>query len=154
MHGAISRKEAEALVKQVNRPNGGKDGTFLFRRKQSAKAGGFVLSMFAKGRCEHHHIAFTDDGGCTMNRTAINVRASTLGELAQHLSANKEQLTCVLKTGVPTNTPVTALKVFSSPHCLYLPLSLASASLSEPKFRCVPCMALANTSHKSRHCIG
>ena len=92
LHGAVSRDDAEALLKGKNR------GTFLVRTK-TGKCDMYVLTLkLQKGEgCEHHMIT-TKRGVVKVNKD--KVPCTTLAQTIAFLRANPEQLTVPLRTGV------------------------------------------------------
>jgi len=89
--GSITRASAEQLLTE----HGMADGLFLVRVKGAA--GQYAISMAVAGRFEHHVLAKSAGGpGYTLNNKPMSTNHTSLGRIVQHLSANKESMTCPL----------------------------------------------------------
>ena len=104
LHGALSRKDAEGLIKSA----GLADGTFLVRLgwKGRGKTGGkgatFVLSLCKDSQFEHHVLSRNRASGMfEMNsKPLLRAQCSTLSEVVQHLSTDREGIATELATPV------------------------------------------------------
>jgi len=92
--GDIPRAAAEATLRE----HGLHDGLFLVRAK-STQGGTFAVSLVCGARVEHHVLVKTD-AGYTVNGTAPAKPCATIGDIVEHLSANKEGMTRCLGQAV------------------------------------------------------
>ena len=92
--GDIPRAAAEATLRE----HGMHDGLFLVRAK-GGQDGTFSVSLVCGSRVEHHVLAKTG-AGYTLNGTAPAKRCTTIADIIEHLSANKESMTRCLGQAV------------------------------------------------------
>ena len=92
--GVIPRAAAEETLKE----HGLHDGLFLVRAK-GGQDGTFSVSLVSGSRVEHHALAKTG-AGYTLNGTAPAKRCTTIADIIEHLSANKESMTRCLGQAV------------------------------------------------------
>ena len=92
VHGVLDRKVTESMLQQ----GGGVDGTFLVR----TKGAGYVLSMCAHSKCEHHMVNL-ENSVFTVNNKSTSVPCLTLPELVKHLTNETDGITVKLTQHVP-----------------------------------------------------
>jgi hypothetical protein len=97
LHGVLSRGEAEGLIKAA----GCADGTFLVRTKGED----FVLSMCRDNLFEHHKLSCNSGGIFELNsKPMLRAQCSTLAEVVQHLSKDREEMATELAWPVPSSS--------------------------------------------------